>query len=425
MAVGFDAASEFPTTASAGASNTLTLSWGHIPVTSTPKGVGVFVSYSPSSLTLVTAVRYGGVDLTRRAIARDNATESGVMEFWYLGAGIPTGNQPFNVLTPLSGAGMWGVGFTVSASFSTTVAQSIIVENDTSLNQKTLSTVQVGVRFAGAYYGGAAPPTTGANSTTIHTIDYGAYGASVVRETTAGSGNRVVGFAAGTADDVAAIYVAIDEEVQIGPSQTLSLSSKESSLTFGTVSLLARNTLAIASKTSDAAFGAFALNTRTNIALTGLVSGQAFGSFGFSGNQTLNPTSHIQVEQFGQANLNSRIFAYPTSLASAFDTGNPTFIVDQFLFLLGSSFTEFGQFTLSTPNQLIIIGGNIFEWFAAQTNVQGSKLDRLKEYLNSQGYSGNSNGMLFKFLRDQGYKGSLAQMISKFERDYTNRYGPA
>lgn len=425
MAVGFDAASEFPTTASAGASNTLTLSWGHIPVTSTPQGVGLFVTYAPSSLTLVTTVRYGGVELTRRALARDSTTEPGVTEFWYLGAGVPTGTQAFNVVRSTGTAGMWGVGFTVSASFSTTVAQSIIVEDNTSLNEKTLNTIQVGVRFAGAYYGGAAPPTTGANSTTIHTIDYGAYGASVVRETTAGSGDRVVGFAAGTADDVAAIYVAIDEEAQIGPSQTLSLSSKASSLTFGTVSLLARNTLAIASKTSDAAFGAFALNTRTNIALTGLVSGQAFGSFGFSGNQTLNPTSHIQVEQFGQANLNSRIFAYPTSLASAFDTGNPTFIVDQFLFLLGSSFTEFGQFTLSTPNQLIIVGGNIFEWFAAQTNVQGSKLDRLKEYLNSQGYSGNSNGMLFKFLRDQGYKGSLAQMISKFERDYTNRYGPA
>lgn len=265
MAVGFDAATEFPTTQSAGASNTLTLSWSHIPVTSTPQGVGLFVTYSPTSLTEVTAVKYGGVDLTRRSLARDTATEPAVIEFWYLGAGVPTGTQAFNVIKGLSGSGTWGVGFTVSASFSTTVSQTITVQENTSLNERTLSTIGVGVRFAGAYYGGAAPPGVGANSTTLFDIDYGAYAARVVRETTAGSGNRVVGFAAGTADDVAAIYVAIEEEIQTIPASTLSASGLAANDLFGVATLFSRATLS-----------ASGLASSFSIGLTTVLAGQRF-----------------------------------------------------------------------------------------------------------------------------------------------------
>lgn len=234
MAVGFDATTEFPTAASAGASLTLTLSWNHTPVTSTPRGVGLFVSYAPSSLTAVTTVRYGGVDLTRYGFARDAATEPGVMEFWYLGAGVPTGTQAFNVVTGSTGAGMWGVGFTVSASASTTVSQVLIFEDNQALSERTLSTVEVGMCFAGAYWGGATAPGVGANSTTLHDIDYGAYAARVVRETTAGSGKRLVGFSAIT-DDVAAIYVAIDEE--IAPTQDISATGIDSAFTTGLAAL--------------------------------------------------------------------------------------------------------------------------------------------------------------------------------------------
>ena len=795
MAVGFDAATEFPTTQSAGASNTLTLSWNHIPVTSTPRGVGLFVTYSPSSLTTVTTVKYGGVALSKITSAIDTATEPGIMEFWYLGTGVPTGTNAFNVVTTLTGAGMWGVGITVSASADTTVSQFIDVDENASLNEKTLSTVGVGVRFAGAYYGGAAPPGVGANSTAVFDIDYGAYAARVVRETTAGSGNRVVGFAAGTADDVAAVYVAIEEvtpltlsvagkasdlafgtttllsryvlsasskvtdstfgaatiyqdiefslSASVPPgykytvlnnpelsanwsigssygstlstsdivifkefafrngstatysvtistngrvfvnsgadsssytveyflwdeetslygttrtfaviqnlvaSTTVSAVGKASDLAFGTFTLQARNTVIPSGKATDEAFGTASLIARTTVFPNGLASGEAYGtpqvlsrytvlvnglatgeafgtptlsagdvtlsvagkasdlafgtfsvigggestasfsvsatvppgykftilsspevsntynigyslsptlatgdivifsewatqngtttsysvtittagypivdamstsgslsfqyfiwddsaqSYGSTGtysmleffaDQTIYPNdlsssaafgtpsliqdqfiyvnakdtdasfgtvsliydtviypngivtgegfgtpqfgaieyiylnSYVQVEAFGQPTFGTVYILNASSVASGFATGVLTLTFDQYIEFIGKAYTEFGQFRIYIAGQLVVVGDNIFEWFAEQPSVQGSKLDRLKEYLNSLGYRGNSNSMVFKFLRDNGYKGSLPQMISKFERDFTNRYGPA
>jgi len=859
VAVGFDAATEFPTTQSAGASNTLTLSWNHIPVTSTPKGVGVFVTYAPSSLTYVTSVKYGDVALSKIASARDTATEPGVMEFWYLGTGVPTGTQAFNVLRLANTAGMWGAGFTVSASADTVVSQFLTVEENTSLNEKTLSTVGIGTRFAGAYYGGAAPPGVGANSTTVFDIDYGAYAARVVRETTAGSGNRVVGFAAGTGDDVAAIYVAIEELIakttisaigvasnltfgtaaltnrfnllasskasdaafgqtsltfnrillppskaadtafgtltvlqdieyslsasvppgykytvlnnpelsanwSIGSSygstlstsdivvfkkfafrdgttathsvtistngrvivnsgadsssytiqyfiwdeetslygttanfsvvqslvqnQTISAIGKASDLAFGTVVLQSRTTVLPTGKVTDAAFGTVSLSTRVTvfpngkatdaafgttsvlakytvlttglasnaafgtptltvgdvtISVVGKASDLAFGTFSIAGDEStasfsvsatvppgykftvlsspeisntynigyslsptlatgdivvysewatqngtttsysvtintagfptvdaistsgslsfkyfiwddsaqsygstgtysmleffadqivypndlsssaafgtpsiiadqfispnglasqaafgtvsinaglfiypgskdsdaafgqvnfksainpiglessatfgtvslksrlvllpnglasdltfgtfqfgtisyISPNSYVQVEAFGQPTFGTIYILNANSLASGFATGVLTLTFDQYIELIGKAYTEFGQFRIYIAGQLVVAGDNIFEWFQEQPGVQGSKLDRLKEYLNSQGYKGSSNSMVFRFLRDQGYKGSLPQMISRFERDFTNRYGPA
>lgn len=278
MAVGFDAASEYPTTQSAGVSLTITLSWNHIPVTSTPRGVGVFLSYAPTSLSQAIQVKYGGVALTRRAFARDTTTEPGVMEFHYLGSGVPTGNQAFTVLLINNASGAWATGFTVSASFSTTVVQTILVENDTSLNEKTLSTIGVGTRFAGAYYGGAAPPGVGANSTTLFDIDYGAFAARVVRETTAGSGNRVVGFAAGTADDVAAIYVAIEEEAQVIPAQTLSAVGLASGFATGLEVLSSRRRLSASGVVSGFNAGLATIQASpVFISATGVASGFTTG----------------------------------------------------------------------------------------------------------------------------------------------------
>jgi len=818
VAVGFDAATEFPTTQSAGASNTLTLSWNHIPVTSTPRGVGVFIVVPIATTTVVSAVTYGGIALSQVATARDTAGEVGTTEFWYLGSNVPTGTQAFNVLLDASTtSGKWGVGFTVSASFDTVISQFAVEENNQALAEHTLSTVNVGVLLAGTYYGGSTPPAAGSNSTTVFDIDYGAYAARVVRETTETLGKRTVGFSA-AADDVAAVYVAIEEVIpattlsangltsglafgsitlyqdiefslsasvppgykytvldnpelvadwSIGSSYgstlstsdivvfkkfafrdgttathsvtistngrvfvnsgsdsssytveyflwdeetslygttrtfaviqnpvtsaTVSAVGKASDLAFGTLVLQARNTVTPSGKTTDEAFGTASLFARTTVSLNGLASGEAygtlqvlsrytvlvnglasgeafgtltlsagdvtlsvagkasdlafgtfsvttgaentasfsvsatvppgykftvlsnpevsntynigyslsptlatgdivifsewatqngtttsysvtittagypivdamstsgslsfqyfiwddsaqsygstgtysmlefaasqtvypndlsssaafgtpsviidkfvelfskesdegfgqvslstrvvvypnskntdaaFGSFAVTSGTYIRPNSLATSASFGVASLTSRLFLYPngivtgesfgtpqfgaieyiypnsyvqveafgqptfgtvyilnaSSLASSFAIGVLTLTFDQYIELIGKAYTEFGQFRIYIAGQLVVAGDNIFEWFEDQPSVQGSKLDRLKEYLNSQGYKGSSNSMVFKFLRDNGYKGSLPQMISKFERDFTNRYGPA
>jgi hypothetical protein len=157
----------------------------------------------------------------------------------------------------------------------------------------------------------------------------------------------------------------------------------------------------------------------------GLSSNAAFGLPQFSADEYVYPVSYVQLELFGQPTFGTVFIVNINSLNSGFSTGILLLTIDQYIELTGKAYTEFGQFSIYTTGQLIVVGDNIFEWFEKQPSVQGSKLDRLKEYLNSLGYRGNSNSMVFKFLRDQGYSGSLPQMISKFERTFTNRYGPS
>jgi hypothetical protein len=157
----------------------------------------------------------------------------------------------------------------------------------------------------------------------------------------------------------------------------------------------------------------------------GLSSNAAFGVPQFSTVGYIYPASYVQLEFFGQPTFGIVYIINVNSLNSNFATGVLLLTFDQYVELAGKAYTEFGQFSIYIKGQLVVVGDNIFEWFEKQPSVQGSKLDRLKEYLNSLGYRGNSNSMIFKFLRAQGYSGSLPQMISKFERTFTNRYGPS
>jgi hypothetical protein len=88
------------------------------------------------------------------------------------------------------------------------------------------------MRFAAAYTGGATPLAQGTNSTSLQSLDSTALGSSFVRETTAGQGSRSVGFATGTTDDYAAVFVAVREAIQNAQATTAdSLSSTSEAVT--------------------------------------------------------------------------------------------------------------------------------------------------------------------------------------------------
>ena len=211
-AVANDAASESDT-GTTGAASVASFTWTHTAV-GTPRGVLVFV-YTISATSTVTSVTDGGVAMTQVSggAAVDTAGEPGRVDTFFLGTGILTGARPVVVNRTNNAVVMYAVAITQTAAADTAVTGIILLQENQALAQQSVDDGSPGsnsVRYAGAYSGLGAPPAVGANSTLLHNIDFGAFGTSTVRETTAGQGARLVGFTA-AADDVAAVHLAVRE----------------------------------------------------------------------------------------------------------------------------------------------------------------------------------------------------------------------
>lgn len=215
MAVAHSSASESHTGTNGSVSQTA-FSWTHTQ-TGTPQGVLVFVYTFNSNTALVTSVTYGAATLTAvtGGTANDTATEPGRIDTYFLGSGLASGNQTITVNRTSNTTVMYATAATVTALYNTEVYTTgiIALNNDQALAEQSVSDGYPGsfsLRYAGTYSGLQTPPAAGASSTLLNTIDIGNYGAAMVQETTAGQGSRSVGFS-GTADDVAAIHLAIRE----------------------------------------------------------------------------------------------------------------------------------------------------------------------------------------------------------------------
>lgn len=212
MAVAHDAFSE------PSGSQTGTFSWTHTP-TGTPKGVWVEVDREDGSSTdAITGVTYGGVSMTLIASAVDSAGEPSYTELYFLGASIPTGAQTVQVTTT---AGIYYAGCaTQTAGGDTEIFASSVVklEGDGTLAEQSVDDQSVGansVRYAGGFSGLSSPPSVGANTTSLSSIDDGTSAHVLARETTAGAGARSVGFSDVTSDDRALLHWAVREKPQI------------------------------------------------------------------------------------------------------------------------------------------------------------------------------------------------------------------
>ena len=225
MAVAHSAASESHT-GTTGSTNQAAFSWTHTQ-TGTPQGVVVFVSTFASVTDLITSVTYGGVGLTRLSggSAQDAAGELGRMDAFFLGSGLSAGNQTITVNRTNNATVMYAAAATVTADANTAVPTQTIVllQGDGTLTVQSVNDTSPGqnsVRYAGAYSGQGAPPPAGTGSTLLNSIDIGAYGSALVRETTAGQGARNVGFNSAS-DDRAVVHLAIRELVPRSLPQTV------------------------------------------------------------------------------------------------------------------------------------------------------------------------------------------------------------
>jgi hypothetical protein len=108
---------------------------------------------------------------------------------------------------------MYAIAITVTAATDTEVAGILLEQNNQTLTEENINDSSIhganSLRFCGLNTGGTTF-TAGANSTSLQTFTFSARGDAAVRETTAGTGSRAVGFAIAT-DDVAAVYLAVRE----------------------------------------------------------------------------------------------------------------------------------------------------------------------------------------------------------------------
>lgn len=218
MAVGFDASSESHTGTS-GAAPGVDFSWSHAGGASA-RCVVVFVfgvGASGNQLDVV-SVTYGGVAmaLNGTALASDTATEPGAVLTYFLdNCGTGTKTVAVDVTPTFSLATAYAVAVTFTAAGACEIYTAGIVtqSEDGAIAEVAITDGSPGtnsMRLAAAYSGGASPPTAGANSTLLQSIDFGAFGAAVARETTAGQGSRSVGLVAAS-DDRAYVLFAVRE----------------------------------------------------------------------------------------------------------------------------------------------------------------------------------------------------------------------
>lgn len=146
------------------------------------------------------------------ATAQDTSGEKGLCKVYHLGSGVPTGARTVQVTTTdgsyLSGA------VTVTSVGDTSVSDPVILQGDGTLSEQSVDDGSPGspsLRYAGGFSGLSAPPSVGANSTSLVSIDDGAIAVVICRETTAGQGSRPVGFSSGSTDDRAFVHLAVVE----------------------------------------------------------------------------------------------------------------------------------------------------------------------------------------------------------------------
>lgn len=220
MALAHDSASESHTGTSPSA-NQSSFSWTHTPV-GTARSVLVHV-FTFADAADVTSVTYGGVALA--AVSGGEATctdgdEDGRCKAYHLGAGIPAGAQTVTVTRTNNADQMYATCHVATAAADTEVYTPGIVlqQSVDTLFQQSPDDGSPGtssIRYGAITSGLDSVVSNGSSSTgtTATSIDIGTRTAKSNYETTPGQGARTVGFASGTSDDRAAVYLAVRELV--------------------------------------------------------------------------------------------------------------------------------------------------------------------------------------------------------------------
>lgn len=184
----------------------------HTP-SGTPRGIAVFLNQATSG-DMVSGVTYGGVAMSRVQIASDTATEPWTCYCYFLGASIPTGTQTVSI--DHTGGTSGTTAFycvSVTAAADTEIGTSAIDEGDQANPSAALDTgSNSSLRYA--FIRSGLPNVTDlallTDMSAVLSEDHGASVTRLDRQTTASTGSFTIGWTS-SSDDVAAIYIAIQE----------------------------------------------------------------------------------------------------------------------------------------------------------------------------------------------------------------------
>ena len=214
MTIAHDAATESHTGTTGWTTSPNPFTFNHTPV-GTPRGVLLFCFINANESTAFPSASYGGVAMSAvvGGEAVDTSGEPGRCKTFFLGSGILTGTRTVSITHNASSAVKYAVVMTMTAAANTIQVGTIVLfQSDGTLTEQNVNSgTQVAIRYAGINSGLSAVPNAGPNSTVLHGIDFGSRVNRVVRETTVGAGNRPVGFTTSTADDRAAVHLAVTE----------------------------------------------------------------------------------------------------------------------------------------------------------------------------------------------------------------------
>lgn len=219
MSVAFDVATESHT-GTTGSTSEGFFTWTHTTAAGvTPQGVVVFVFNANSLGADANSVTYASIDVPAvvGGLASDTAGEPGSCKAFFLGTGLPSGNQTVQVNRNNNANIMYAVSCTVLALCDTQVwlPGIVLLQEDGTVAGQSVDDGSPGtnsLRFAGDYTGNNSPLTAAVGSTTVQSIDLTSFACAVCRENTAGQGARTVGYDSGVgSDDRAAVHLAIRE----------------------------------------------------------------------------------------------------------------------------------------------------------------------------------------------------------------------
>lgn len=183
----------------------------------TPAGVprGILVAIvSGTGTSITTAIDYGGVNLANVISASDTVTETGRASFWFVGSGIPTGQQTVthNLISAVTDD-IHYVVWELSGDSDLAVIDSDLLQENQADPVVTLQKVgRTAICICAMYGGGSAPQGTLQTGNTLdHTHDLGAFYSQTCFETTVDSSDHAIGWSTLTSDDLAFIAVAISE----------------------------------------------------------------------------------------------------------------------------------------------------------------------------------------------------------------------
>lgn len=204
----------FDAVSNPGSNQSADASWTHTPV-GTPRGASVWIVQPANDTDQVLGVTYGGETLARIGSAVISSGEVMRVYLYFLGTGLPTGEQTVEVDIDATGALYRPYCITQTGDDDTEVIDWDVVETITADPSVTLSNPNALTAWVGAIMasgqGTVGGHSAGANYTSVGSIDPGNTTARIERITTESTATSIVADFVQTSDEACMIAAAIAE----------------------------------------------------------------------------------------------------------------------------------------------------------------------------------------------------------------------